>query len=186
MSEPTVPTVADRTRCDADTAPVSPVCILVVCTANICRSPVVEAILRQRLAARGYSWQVTSAGTLAARGYPASQHSIDVLGARGIDIAGHRSHEVRTQDVEAADLVLCMERSHAEALRVENPAHRHRIHLLTAMVQRNEDVADPYGGPRPWYEMMVEQVAGLLEQGLTRIIELGLENHAARQRQVSR
>lgn len=154
--------------------------VLIVCTANICRSPVVEAILRQRLRQRGLSWQVASAGTLAMSGYAASKHGVTVLAERGLDISAHRSSEVTSDDVQQSDLVLCMEQSHVEALRVENRGHGHKIQLLTAMIGRHEDVADPYGGPRPWYDIMVDQVTALVDRGLDRIVELARTHHAAR------
>jgi len=154
--------------------------VLIVCTANICRSPVVEAILRQRLHQRGLRWQVASAGTLAMSGYAASKHGVEVLAVRGLDISGHRSHEVTSRDVQDADLVLCMEQGHVEALRIENREHSAKIQLLTAMIGYQEDVADPYGGPRPWYEVMVDQVTDLVDRGLDRIVELANTHFAAR------
>ncbi len=157
-----------------------PVRILVVCTANICRSPVVEALLRDKLAHRGHAWQVASGGLLSTAGHPASKNSVIVLAARGVDIADHTSHEVQCRDVEAADLVLCMEQRHVEALRVENREHRTKIHLLTAMIGRDEDIADPYGGPLPWYETMVADVDDILDQGLDRIIQLASEVNQTR------
>lgn len=179
--------MSDRTRTAAAVAEneaagaVPPVRILVVCTANICRSPVVEALLRAKLAARGHgSWQVASGGLLAGAGHPASKHGVKILASRGLDLQGHRSHEVGRADVEVADLVLCMERRHAEALEVENRSQREKIYLLTAMIGHDEDIADPYGGPRPWYETMVAEVDEILDRGLERIIGLATEHHAAR------
>ena len=154
--------------------------ILVVCTANICRSPVAEALLRAKLKSRGHQWQIASGGILAASGHAASKNSVIVLQSRDLDISGHRSNEVRGIDVEAADLVLCMEQRHVEALRVENRNQREKIQLLTAMIGRNEDIADPYGGPLPWYEAMLGDLEDLLEEGLSRIVQLADENHRAR------
>lgn len=164
-----------------DSATRPPVRVLVVCTANICRSPVVEALLRAKLASRGLDWQVASGGLLPASGYPASKNSVIVLAERDIDIAGHRSNEVRSIDVEAADLVLCMEQRHVESLRVENRAHREKIYLLTEMIGRDEDIADPYGGPLPWYQTMLADVDDILDRGLEQIIRSATENHQARQ-----
>lgn len=176
-SEPATP-IAAREE-DGEAAP--PVRILVVCTANICRSPVVEVLLRAKLGERGLRWQVASGGTLASSGHAASRNSVLLMEARGLlELSDHRSHEVQEVDVAAADLVLCMERRHVDALQAENRAHRERIHILTAMIDQDEDVADPYGGPLPWYETMVSEVEDILDRGLDRIIELASQNHAAR------
>ena len=74
--------------------------IIIVCTANICRSPVAEAVLRQRLEARekaagsGIRWQVSSAGTWADYGQAASTYSVELMAEQGLDISGHGSQPV--------------------------------------------------------------------------------------------
>jgi protein-tyrosine-phosphatase len=147
--------------------------ILVVCTANICRSPVVEAILRARLAARDPSgWRVASAGTMAFPGYGAAEHSTAVMAERGFDLGGHRSQPTDERRLAAADLVLCMEPGHKRALVTEFPHHRHKVWLLTEMVGEEHEVEDPIGGPRAGYERMVDEVMDLIDRGLPRIVEL--------------
>lgn len=170
---------ADRGRVSGEAA--ERATVLVVCTANICRSPVVEAVLRDRLERRGLdSWTVRSAGTLARPGLAASRHGIDILRERGLDIADHQSHVVEASDVAASDLVLCMERFHAESLRAELPAYRQRIMLLTEMIGHDEDIADPYGGPRDWYEAMIDDVTEIIERGLDQIVAKATRTAAAR------
>ncbi|MDX1662646.1 MAG: hypothetical protein R3272_02560 [Candidatus Promineifilaceae bacterium] len=151
--------------------------ILFVCTANICRSPVAEGLLRERLRENGLeSWQVSSAGTWARFQRSAAKHSIDVLGEQGIDISSHRAREVTGAMLEEADLILCMETGHAEALRAEFPEIADKIHLLTEMAGHPYSVEDPYGGPRSEFEQMVGELSDLLERGLPRITELAREN----------
>lgn len=147
--------------------------IIIVCTANICRSPVVEAVIRDRLAAKGLEgWRVQSAGTWAQNGQPASLYSREILAERGLDISSHTSQVITGELLEAADLVLCLESGHAEALRAEFPQHAPKIFLLTEMIGRRYSIADPYGGPRFAYEQMIDEVTRLVEDGLPRIIEL--------------
>jgi protein-tyrosine phosphatase len=147
--------------------------IIVVCTANICRSPVVEAVLRDRLAAKGLpDWRVQSAGTWAQNGQAASRYSREILAERGLDISGHTSQVITKELLQGADLVLCLETGHAEALRAEFPHHAGKIFLLTEMVGHRYSIADPYGGPRFAYERMIDDVTQLVEDGLPRIIEL--------------
>ncbi len=151
--------------------------ILVVCTANICRSPVVEAVIRDRLEGDGDDgWRVSSAGTLAMAGFGPAEHSAAVAGELGLDIRAHRSQRAEEPQVAAADLVLCMEWGHKEALRIEYPQHRDRIYLLTEMVGDDREVDDPIGGPRFAYQQMVAEVVDLVEAGLPRIVELGRQN----------
>ena len=155
--------------------------ILAVCTANICRSPVVEALLKDRLQKHGYlDWQVASAGTWADYGHAASRYSVEVLAEKGYDISGHSSQPIDEELLSWSDLVLCLATGHAEALRAEFPHQRHKIFLLTSMSGRSYSVHDPYGEPRIAYESMVSEVTDLVENGLPRIVELSLDNQRRR------
>lgn len=147
--------------------------ILIVCTANICRSPVGEALLRQKLQEQGLSnWQVSSAGTWAMDGRRAAEFSQQLMAERGMDITTHRSRNITADTLTDVDLVLCMEAGHAEALRAEFPALAHKIFMITEMRGRKYSVNDPYGGPLETYQQMVQELDDILTQGLPRIITL--------------
>jgi protein-tyrosine phosphatase len=88
--------------------------ILVVCTANQCRSPMAEVLLRRALA--GTPALVGSAGVSAADGVPATADAVAAMAERGLDLSAHRAARVRTEWTSAADLVLCMERAHVAAI----------------------------------------------------------------------
>jgi protein-tyrosine phosphatase len=87
--------------------------VLVVCTANVCRSPMAEALLQQHCARRGVDAVVTSAGTLAA-GLPVDPLSVAVMGDQGLDISHHQPRRLQRAVLErdGADLVLTMTRDH--------------------------------------------------------------------------
>jgi protein-tyrosine phosphatase len=151
--------------------------ILIVCTANICRSPVVAALLRDRLQKRGLNdWQVGSSGTWAMNPRGASQNSIDVMSRRGLDISNHRATMINEAYVRYADLVLTMEIGHAEALRAEFPSQAHKVYLLSEMVDQTYNITDPYGGPIEEYERMVDTVSTIIDDGLDQIIQLAQIN----------
>ena len=160
--------------------------IVVVCTANICRSPVGEALLRQRLqaqpAAAGQKtpWQVSSAGTWADYGQLASTFSVELMAEQGLDISRHTSRPVDEAMVDDADLLLCMETGHAEALRAEFPGQAYKIYLLTEMAGPAYSVSDPYGGTRGDYQHMVAEVTRLVDAGLPQIMKLALANERRR------
>lgn len=155
--------------------------ILAVCTANICRSPVAEALLRDKLHAAGLAdWTVASAGTWAVEGLAASTFSVLLMEEQGLDIHAHRSQPVTEQLIQQADLVLCMETEHARTLWRVYPSHQHKVYTLRQMVERRGSVRDPYGGSRRQYEHMVAEVDDLLERGLPRIQALVQENFQKR------
>lgn len=156
--------------------------ILIVCTANICRSPVAEALLRAHLQKRGLAqWTVGSAGTWALQQRAASQFSINVCEKMGLDITGHRSRMIDDKLLQQADLVLCMEAGHVEALQTEFTSHADKIHLLSEMAGELYSVHDPYGEPLVMYQRMGDELSILIEKGLERIIQLAEENAHHRQ-----
>lgn len=147
--------------------------ILIVCTGNICRSPVAVAILRNRLEMQGLTgWKVSSAGTWALEGERASTYGVELMAEYGMPIDDHRSRSINEEILSEADLVLCMEIGHVEALKAEFPRHGQKIYLLTEMSGQYYSVSDPYGGPKPAYERMIREVTTLIEDGLPRIVAL--------------
>ena len=82
-----------------------------LCTANVCRSVMAQAMLSARLAGRGVAVPVASAGLLGG-GRPPPPEVVSVMAARGIDVAGHRSRVVTADDLAAADLILGLAREH--------------------------------------------------------------------------
>lgn len=148
--------------------------VLVVCTGNLCRSPMVAALLRARIARdeTRQGWRVDSAGVWAAEGYPASTHAIDEMALRGIELRAHRSRTVTRELVGAADLVLVMTRHHAEALEAAFREHAHKVCLFSEMVGQVYDISDPYGGVREEYACVASELEQMIEAGYERIVDL--------------
>lgn len=86
--------------------------LLIVCTANRCRSPLGEAIAVRQLAAGRILGTVVSAGTEATDGAPATDGAIATARRLGLDLSGHASRPVTEELVAAADIVLAMEPRH--------------------------------------------------------------------------
>ena len=98
--------------------------ILVVCTANLCRSPMVEGLLRATLDGGGASWSIRSAGTQAADGRPVHSSTARALAEHDVVLPEDwRSRQLTADDVRRADLVLTAARSHrSEVVRTEPQA----------------------------------------------------------------
>ena len=148
--------------------------VLLVCTGNLCRSPMAAALLQARLARDEVrrDWQVGSAGVWTVEGQPASAYAIEEMAQRGIDLRTHRSRNVTREMMAEADLVLAMTRNHAEALGAAFPEHAHMVCLLSEMVGQTYDIHDPYGGTRLEYAYSAEELEQLIEDGYERTIAL--------------
>jgi len=145
--------------------------ILIVCSANICRSPVAEAILRQRLEAAGHGdVTVSSAGTLGLDGAPAAKHSASILAERGLSLAGHRSSSLELPVLDNAALILTMESGHVSLITGARPALAGRVRRLASMAGEERDVVDPYGGPLEGYVTMIDDVEALIDRALPAIL----------------
>ena len=133
--------------------------VMTVCTGNICRSPMAEVVLRDRLQRAGLAGvvEVTSTGVSdEEHGHPIDSRARRVLTAHGYQVPGHSARRVATGDLASSDLVLAMTSAHARALRALAGADRglaDRVELY-----RSFDPAAPLEGPEhlldmddPWY-----------------------------------
>lgn len=95
----------------------APARLLFVCSGNICRSPAAEALARRGLDARGLGSVATaSCGTLRIAGEPAAEHTVRAMAERGVDLSAFRSRALSHFLLREADLVVCMEPMHREAV----------------------------------------------------------------------
>ncbi|WP_239483311.1 low molecular weight protein-tyrosine-phosphatase [Burkholderia sp. MS455] len=117
--------------------------ILVVCHANVCRSPLAEALLRRALP----RVRLSSAGIAARSGAPAAPLARDVARARGLDLSTHRSQALTQDTCAQADLILVMETAQRRYLELHYPFARGRVFNLAAPGVGPPDVTDPYGEP---------------------------------------
>jgi protein-tyrosine phosphatase len=111
-----------------------PARILVVCTGNICRSPLVERLLRvrlgDRLAERSERVVVTSAGVRAVVGSGMTAEAAAELRSLGGDDLGFVSRQLTADLLEDADVVLAATLQHrSEVVRLA-PQALHRTFTL--------------------------------------------------------
>jgi protein-tyrosine phosphatase len=122
--------------------------VLVVCTANICRSPMAGALLSQRLARSGLNATVRSAGMLG-DGNPPCPEVVAVMADYGLDVSAHRSRQMTAEDLERADLILAMARENLRYAAVTAPPTWPQSFTLRELVRRGMAI-----GPRSRGESM--------------------------------
>ncbi len=149
----------------------APGLVIVVCTANICRSPMGAKLLQHALTAEPEplrSLQVVSAGIAASPGQPATDNSVAALRKVGITLDAHGSQPLTQSMVDRAVAVFCMTEGHRlsiEASLARPPKH---LHLFREFLGHGHDpeIPDPFGGDFREYEAcrdsMVEAIPSLV------------------------
>jgi len=131
--------------------------ILVVCTANICRSPMAAGLLRHFLAGQEEplrSVPIISAGIAARPDAMPSDYAVLAMKKVGIDLSPHVSRPLTQQLLDGALAVFCMTEAHRAMIQLQFervPAH---LYLFRQFLPPPADpeVDDPYGGPLSVYE----------------------------------
>ena len=140
--------------------------ILTVCVGNICRSPVAEALLKDRLSGR----KVWSAGLHAVVGQGAETTVCEIAAQHGLDLSAHRAQQVAGWMCTQADLVLVMEASHQRELERLYPLARGKIRLLGEYGPQGAfDIADPYLQSRAAFEAAHAAIALGVDEWARRI-----------------
>lgn len=163
--------------------------VVFLCTGNAARSVMGGAVLARAAPDMG----CTTAGTHVIEGQPISWRTRDALASVGLKADGHRSRQLRDEDVAKADVIVGFEAVHVGWVRRNHPhaagktaTLRYLVdHLATGggtlqwrlaqlgldavVLERQEDVDDPAGGDVEDYCACAEDVVRLVEELVPRL-----------------
>ncbi len=118
--------------------------VLMVCTANHCRSPIAQQLLHHDSLAKfgpAGAWQVDSAGTDVRAPWPMHDHARTVLSERIAEVGPHHSTDLIAEAVQNADLVLTAARQHRGVVVTMVPAAIGRTFTILQFARLCDQVA---------------------------------------------
>ncbi|QGU07265.1 Low molecular weight protein-tyrosine-phosphatase etp [Corynebacterium occultum] len=134
--------------------------ILMVCTGNICRSPLAQQLLSQRVA-NFPEITVSSAGTHALEDHPTPAYGRDIARKMGVEQPElHRGRSLTSEMLAEADLILTMSREQRRIVAQLNPQVVKRVFTLREFARLAEKALE--GG-------LAIEIAGCDEQPLERL-----------------
>ena len=138
--------------------------LLVLCEANICRSPVAAHLLHDLTDLR-----VDSAGLTAREGDPADPVYLDMAQTLGLDLSQHRSKPVDSALLTEADLILVMTGGHKRRLSERYPQFSGKIMLLGHWIDGGLSISDPYRKSVDAYQQVFKQIRDACDLWATKI-----------------
>ncbi len=154
--------------------------ILMVCTGNICRSPMAEGLFRALVNEQGLDdrIEIDSAGTTDYHtGQPPDRRAQNTARQRGVELKTLRARQVQTADLGRFDYLIAMDDGHVDWLQrltrqTGQPATIHRM-LDFAPTLTGREVPDPYYGGQRNFELVMD----LLEVSARGLLEFLRERH---------
>ncbi|CZF77461.1 low molecular weight protein-tyrosine-phosphatase [Grimontia marina] len=127
--------------------------ILVVCTGNICRSPIAEALLKKLLP----ELVIESAGTAVTKSNltdaPAHPYSEQICTENHLDISNHNARQLSPELCDGFDLILVMSHEHIEEVALLSPGSRGKTMLIGQWIGLG-DIEDPILEPKASFDAL--------------------------------
>lgn len=142
--------------------------VLVICTGNVCRSPVGERLLKQVCP----SLKIDSAGTMAMSGHCADVVAESVSTKHGISLKGHIAKQLTIEMIRHYDLLLVMELDHIRQVMMQAPWARGKT-LLFGLWNGPSVIPDPYRQDIVVFENVFNQLENASQQWARRLGQRG-------------
>ncbi len=146
--------------------------ILFVCLGNICRSPMAQAIFQQKIREKNLRerFYVDSCGTGHWHvGEDPDPRTLQTLANHNIPFK-HKARQIRKQDIQNFDYILCMDKTNREQVLAMYPGAKEKTFLIRDFdpLEQGKDVPDPYwdsiNGFEKVYEMLDRSIENFLKQ----------------------
>ena len=152
-----------------------------ICTGNICRSPLAEALFRREAAGHldcdqddvvSYGYRFGSCGTAGLSGHPASDYSIKVGEELDVDLSAHRARPLSESMIAEARGFHCLAQQHKDHLIVQHPARANDYQILST---DGQDIPDPIGASLKTYRLVGKQIEAAVQDRIEEILSGDLQ-----------
>jgi protein-tyrosine phosphatase len=149
--------------------------VLFICTANVCRSPMAEALFNALAEDRGLGFRAESAGVAALKGKPMAPNASAALEEIGVYAEGHSARQVNAKMLEEADLVITMSPWHVAELRraFGDFFGARTLPEYVSGAPNEEEISDPYGSAMVAYRASLRQLFGYVDLLMERLVQGG-------------
>ncbi|OIP43133.1 MAG: hypothetical protein AUK47_03155 [Deltaproteobacteria bacterium CG2_30_63_29] len=138
--------------------------IIMVCSGNICRSPMAQELARLKFEERGLRPMIISMGTLGIVGRPAEPHAVEAIAQIGGDLSRHSSQSLSRGLVDVADVVFGMDATHMVAIRqCGTNAFKNSKLLAKYHTPPKAEIWDPVGGSLADFCFVRDEISSCLD-----------------------
>ena len=148
---------------------------LVLCSANVCRSPAAEALWRAAAAERGFPGTVASAGLQARPGQQRSTQMLRLLASAGVALPENGANPFIRAVACRHDLVLVMEPAQQQQVLAMAPELTGRVQLLGRWGQGT--ITDPTGGSPQDYATCFSHLSAAVDAWLNKLAVRSVQSH---------
>lgn len=148
-----------------------PLEVLVVCTGNICRSPIAAYLLKKHDIP---FLNTSSAGLNALPNQPATTFMQTIATEWNIDLGAHRSMQLTPEILRSTDLILAATEEHRERIVRMAASAKHKTFLLADSIGET-DIPDPYGHDENVYQDIAELIRKAVDGWAERIRKFVLD-----------
>ena len=152
--------------------------ILFVCSGNVCRSPMAEGILKNKIPnIIKNKIKVFSAGTNTVIGMRVSAFAEEVAKKYNVNISSHKSKQLNEEMITKSDFIFIMSQDHIDFFRKRFLKYMDKVYPLKKFENAepqnaNSDIIDPVGGNIDSYEKIFLEINGEIERILPKLIEI--------------
>ena len=146
--------------------------VMFVCTGNICRSAMAEAMFKKMLEEADKNIEVYSCGIQADNENYATDNAIKVMKQYNIELINHLSTNIRDSEIEGMDLVLCATTRHKELVKVMYPELKGKIYTIKEYADYDKDdldINDPWGFNIETYINCAKEIQDCLKKIINKV-----------------